>query len=225
MNMGPSVVVNKGGFFSAIVKGIFGTIITVIICGTLIAVYALNTVQDQAATVLMRAFDGAERVITMLPEWQRALPPQISEALDDHRAPDYRDQLTITTEAATESERRGHSRVVVTVANQGAETVSMLVLRVVTLDSKGAPVGEDSVYLATPVAFEGEWRGPILPGNTRRVAVAIRGSAERVQGIETELVDIRLWNREPKPVPAVAAFPTLSTLPVLPDQADVPAAP
>ena len=59
-----------------------------------------------------------------------------------------------------------------TIINKGDEIVSLLAVRVVALNSQGVPVREWTEVVATPLAIEGEWRGPLMPGNQRHAILS-----------------------------------------------------
>jgi hypothetical protein len=82
--------------------------------------------------------------------------------------------------------RRG----VVEITNRGSDVVSVLALRVVSLDASGEPIADDIVYGATPLAIEDEWRGPLFSGTTRRIPV--RCTAE-TESLEIEIAELRVW--------------------------------
>ncbi len=52
---------------------------------------------------------------------------------------------------------------------------------------------EESIFAATPLPCEDEWRGPILPGETRKFSTHM-DSRETGLTAEFEVTDIRVWN-------------------------------
>lgn len=203
MNTGPSVVVNKSGFFSSLVKGIFGTVIAIVVCGTVIGVYGLKAVDNHALKLVEMVEHGVPEVLVAMQDWQDAMPPAIRDALNDRRDFDYRSQLAISSPIRSIQETHGGGSVVtLEITNQGDEIVSLLALRLF-IEDDGRHSIERISYVATPLAIEDEWRGPLLPGQTRRIAhyVPVQDGDLRVS---TELTDLRLWNG-PAETPIAAA--------------------
>jgi hypothetical protein len=161
MNSSPSVVVNKGGFFSALAKGLFGTIMVTVICGTTLGLYGLHIANSNAALVLDNAGELIGRALAVAPEWQEAMPPAIQDALRDRRAPEYRDQVEVSGQLVADA--RGATRIMVEVSNRGDEMLSMLPLRVVVEDGDGVPVYRRELYAVTPLLLCDEWPGPMMP--------------------------------------------------------------
>ena len=66
------------------------------------------------------------------------------------------------------------------------------------LSEDGIPISERRVYAATPFTCdEGEWRGPLLPEESRRFVVrhyVKRGAVRCEEGIRVGIADIRIWN-------------------------------
>jgi len=194
MNSSPSVVVRKSGFLAALAKGVFGTLIAVVICGTALGVYGLRICDRHAETLSNEAMGLVHQVIALLPEWQKALPPQFAEALHDRRAPEYREHIDVHARLASSDTYRDQALAVIEVTNTGAETVSLLTLHVVLEDDDGIPLHESSVMAATPIVLDDDWRGPLLPGSSRRMALhSHRWSAQKVTSVTAELTDVRLW--------------------------------
>jgi hypothetical protein len=194
MSGSPSVVVNKGGFFSALVKGFFGLLITAVICGTVLGVYTLNTLSGDVGRLLGSAEQIACRTIEILPQWQEAMPPIIAESLDDRRAIDYREFIDIQTRKVEHHD--GTTFFVVDIYNRGEETVTALPLRILVLDADGVPLRESNTYAATPLMIDEEWNGPLLPGDDpRTVSVVMRGYQNyTLDRASVEIVDLRIAN-------------------------------
>jgi hypothetical protein len=64
----------------------------------------------------------------------------------------------------------------------------------------------DDQYAATPAAADHDWRGPLLPGATRRFAVGgcrLPGGAAKA---ELEITDIRVWSGPREQAESAAAL-------------------
>ncbi|MEW6249467.1 MAG: hypothetical protein AB1716_02390 [Planctomycetota bacterium] len=187
MNSGPAVVVKKAGFLAALVRGIFGTIMVLIVCATALTLYGMRI---------------ANNFIQALPNWRETAAPCVFDALNDRRAIEYRDSLRINTRlerlepdggSSTRSGEGDRGVVRIEVTNTGPEVVSLLALRVVVEDDSPARICELPMTVATPVQIEGNWRGTLLPNETRVVGrrlCDIQGDAK----VTYEIADLRVWN-------------------------------
>ena len=193
MNTGPSVVVNKSGFLSSIAKGIFGTLIAIIICGTALGFAGLRMADKHASKVIDGTCVILPELLEVAAQWQDILPPALADALNDRRAFEYRDHVGIETDVRHfEDKHAGHAVVGLEITNQGEEVVSLMMLRVV-IEDEGPENVIKVINVATPLAVEHDWPGPLLPGQTRKVPVPIR----RVVGeldVSVELTELRLWS-------------------------------
>ena len=187
MGAGTTVVRKRLGFLSIAAISLSGVVMTVIVCASALAFRGLSIVDRKADTLT----DLATNLIKSLPEYREALPPALADAIDDERRPDYLDKLTIEARLV-ETNSHGHSRGILEVTNKGDEIVSMLSIRVVGLDRADEPVWERSTWAATPIQIEDEWRGPLMPGATRRIPVRTwrEGRASSLSG---EVTDVRVW--------------------------------
>jgi hypothetical protein len=218
MSSGPAVIVNKGGFLSATAKGLFGTIMVVVACGTALGLYGLRMVDTHFTSITNQVGTATEKILDILPEWQKMAPPQIAEALNDRRAVDYRDALKIAARIAKVDRRGAETAVVLEVTNGGSEIVTLLPLRVVVEDQDGTPVSELSVYAATPIMICDEWRGPLLPGSGTRKFVVPAHGLHGVKGdlkATVEITDLRVARPAlpAAPAPAPAATPAAAPAP------------
>ncbi|MFQ5412174.1 MAG: hypothetical protein ACE5EC_07740, partial [Phycisphaerae bacterium] len=143
--------------------------------------------------------DESKTVAGVLPEIREALPPALADSINDERRLDYLQNLDIRVRMKGE-DRQGGSKGVVQVTNRGEEVVSLLAMRVVGLDDDGDPVFEDNVWAATPIQIDQDWRGPLLPGSTRRFPVRCYFSHEAVEWSH-EVTEIRVWRGEPPESP------------------------
>jgi hypothetical protein len=190
MNGSPGVVVNKGGFLSSLAKGLFGTIMVIVLCGTALGLYGLRIADTKATLLTNKAEAILDHVLQTLPRWQEAMPPQIADALLDRRAPDYRDSVEVNAWVTRDGQ---HSAVVIEVDNKGDEIISMLPVRVVVEDDEGTPVFERSIYAVTPLNLGcDEWPGPLWPKSPTR---KIRQHAWRLSAdskVTVEITDLRV---------------------------------
>jgi hypothetical protein len=193
MSSEPAVIVKKTGFLSSLVKSLAGIVIVIVICGTALGIYGLRIVDRHAEHF-------TEGVLGALPEWRHILPPQLVDALNDRRDIDYLDQLELAARPA------GVDRLVVEVANNGPETVSFLTLRIVLEDEGSVPLRELTVTAATPFACDGDWRGPLLPGRTRRIPMVVGGGFHSLAA-SVEPTDLRVWAGPVTPLDERPALP------------------
>jgi hypothetical protein len=211
----PAVIVNKSGFFSSIVKGIFGTIMVVIICATALGLYAVYALDHNIGRITSIVNSGE-------PSWQVLLPPVLGEALNDRRALDYRRSLDIEARVERGSVGEGRGVLVIEVHNRGSQVVSWLGLRAVVEDESPEKYLSLNIMAATP-AMMGDWRGPLGPGESTIVTRAIHD----VQGtpkVRIEVADLRTWVARPEtppPLPGVPVPPAVTNdVPSLPPTSD-----
>lgn len=187
---GTTIVQKRMSFFSVIALCISLVLITVIVSASGLAIYGLRIVDRKADSLAMLVGD----TVKSLPEFQKALPPALADAIDDVRRPDYLSQLDVKSRLIkSEKARYGHyQRAVVEVTNQGDDVVSLLSLRIVGADADGETVMERCTWAATPIQVEDEWRGPLLPHETRKIPVRFY-SSESIDTVSHEVTDIRTW--------------------------------
>jgi hypothetical protein len=190
MNGSPGVVVNKGGFLSSVAKGLFGTIMVIVLCGTALGLYGMRIADTKFALIADKAEVILDHVMRTLPQWQEAMPPQIADALLDRRAPDYRDSVDVSARLA----RHGrHDMIVVEVNNKGDEIISMLPVRVVVEDNGGVPVFESSLYAVTPLNLGcDEWPGPLWPRSAPRKILQYACRVPADAKVTVEITDLRV---------------------------------
>lgn len=187
----PAVIVRKGGFLSAFFHGLFGFLTAVVVCASALGFYGLHIVNDTASGLFALGGD----VVSGLPQWKQALPPMLAEALDDRRAPDYRAQVDISVQTVKPWGEPDRPITVIEVGNNGPETITVLAVNVVLEDEDGVPVREFRTYAATPLTIdEGDWRGPLLPGSTRKFTERCGGHRGAVKAV-VEVAELRLWNQ------------------------------
>lgn len=185
---GTMVVRKRLSFLSVAFICLTAIIVTTVVTASGVAVYGIRMLDAKTETLvgLVREAAGS------LPEFRESLPPALADTLDDVRRPDYVKELDISVRLAG-IDRRGRARAVVEVANRGDEVVSLLSMRVVGLDDEGDPLIERNTWAATPLQIDDDWRGPILPNETRRFPVRFCRGNEEVVGLTHEITDIRLW--------------------------------
>ncbi len=196
MSSAPAVIVKRGGFFSTVAQGVFGSLMVLLICGTVLGLYGMHLWDQRAGTIV-------RELATALPEWRTVLPPVLVDALNDRSAIEYRQSLSINVRLAT-LEDEDEPVVVVEIANKGDEKVSLLALRVVLENARQTPVRELTVMAATPLVLKGpEWRGPIQRGETRVIAEPVTGVRGEVRPV-LEVVELRVASPAVQNGPALA---------------------
>ncbi len=175
--------------------------IGIFLCGGLViagtssmVLYAMRVADNRITDV----FGLVDNTIEGLPGLIESLPPALGDVLNDRRAPDYIENLDIDV-AFLVDERNAGLRPVMTIQNKGDEVVSMLAVRVAALTSEGVPMREWTEVVATPIAIDDEWRGPLMPHATRHVTMRYRsgsfGEADNVVA-SYEVSEIRVWEPE-----------------------------
>lgn len=205
----PKITYKKHTFLSALALGLSALAITFIVCCTVIVIYGMHFAGDRAEK-LVTLMQGA---VENLPKLQQALPPALSDMIDDRRQPDYASQLQISANTMPSPDEHGRIRTDVKVVNNGKDVVSLLSLRVVVLGPNGEVVCESNQWAATPLAADDDWRGPLMPGSQRYFTCDERGFSTSVVGdlkTEVEVTDIRLWKGD-KETPLVGAEVSVQT--------------
>jgi hypothetical protein len=162
----PSVIVKKPGFFTSLVSGFFSLLITCVICATGLGAYGIHVFDKKSGDLTALGGDLLQNLPTW-PKWKASLPPVLADAVNDRPATDYRANLDVTVRLKDGKDRWGRRKAIIRVKNSGGETVSVLAMNFVLKDDDGAPVGDFVSYVATPIAIDDDWRGPILPGSVR----------------------------------------------------------
>lgn len=172
--------------------GLFGVGAVGIASGATIVLYGLRII-DQKATAIVGL---AENTVTGLPELIASLPPALGDVLNDRRAPEYASNVDVELNFVT-SERKGGLQPVMTITNKGSEVISMLAVRVAALNQQRVPVQEWTQVVATPIAIDDDWRGPLFPGSTRHVVLSSwrTVNAEQAQDLTgvAEVSELRVW--------------------------------
>ncbi|MCK4658196.1 MAG: hypothetical protein KAV82_01625 [Phycisphaerae bacterium] len=180
--------------FTAIVLGISAILIVCIVSSSLIVLYGMRIVDRKVD----RLVGTASVLIEQLPALKAALPPALADATRDERRPDYVNNLKIEVDMHSDPNRSRITETSISVTNEGDEVVSMLALRVVVLDHDGRPMSARTEYVATPLAIDKEWRGPLLPGSKRHATTTHYGSYP-AGSVEYEVTEIRVWQPEGNP--------------------------
>ena len=187
MNTGPAVIVNKSGFLSSLVKGVFGTLTVLVLCGTAVGLYAMRVADKNLPDVV-------QKLVVALPEWQKAMPPAIADAFNDRRDLEYAKSLDFKTRVEVVGAERGNGVVMVDVTNNGTETVSLMTIRVVVEDGSKERLCELPMTVAAPLSlFDDHGRGPVGPGHTRRIATRLQHVVGEPK-VSCEVTELRLWN-------------------------------
>ncbi|MCH7813853.1 MAG: hypothetical protein IID40_07510 [Planctomycetes bacterium] len=182
--------------FTAIVVSCIGT-------AAAVALYGLNIVNNKVDQVLGLADHTVggipaiiESVTAGVPELLDSLPAVFSDALHDRRAPDYVHNLDIKAELRVTG-RDGRWSPVLTITNNGDQMVSLMCVRVAVLDESGAPRREWTEVVATPLAFDHDWRGPLMPRATRYIVLhdwpGLDAEHARTWQPVVEVSELRLW--------------------------------
>lgn len=202
MARGDGVTVYRSSFFSSLVYGICGVIGIGIIGAVGIGLYGLNMVDRKFDHVLATG----SGIIRSLPEVRESLPAVFADALNDRRAPEYREQLDVRANVVPAGPGGTGAQVVVEAVNHGPDIVTLLAIRVNLEDADGRLLQSNSAYIATPLAVEDEWAGPIMSGSTRREALRLWSTHPDVKA-GVEVCDIRVWEKADSET-AVALLPS-----------------
>lgn len=163
---------------------------------TTVVLYTMRIADSNAAKLL----HFAGNTVDGLPELLKSLPPALADVLNDRRAPEYVSNIDVKVKFIND-EAGGVLRPVVTVTNKGTEVVSMLALHVAAMDENGTPRGDWTEVVATPLTIDDDWRGPLMPGNTRHVVLSgsrsLAGKSEALVAV-AEIGDVRVWEAEAK---------------------------
>ena len=193
---GTTVVHKRMSFFSVLAVGVTTVVVTVIACASGLAVFGLRLADRKSDSVI----GLVQQVTGNLPELQHTLPPALADALNDERRPVYADELKVAVRLSKRESRGRLSPAIVEVENKGDQIVSLLSMRVVSVDEGGDATQERSVWVSTPLQVGNHWRGPLLPHETRRLLVWGFDRSQIAQ-LTHEITDLRIW-RGDRPLPA-----------------------
>lgn len=184
----PQIINKRMSFPSVLIVCVTSIVITAVVSTAGVGVYGLRIVDRKSDGLV--SFLG--QLTDKLPQLRDALPPALQDAMDDERRPDYRANLRVSVTLVGEADRRHRRRAAVEVENKGDETISLLTMRIVALDKDGNPVGERQTWAVSPLQMDGDWRGPLLPHETRRFSV--KGfDVEDAASVSHEITDLRVW--------------------------------
>ncbi|UCC97076.1 MAG: hypothetical protein JSW66_14665 [Phycisphaerales bacterium] len=196
MDRYPQIIYRKHTFFSAVAMGLSALGVALIVSGTAVVLYGMHLASEQPG----RFVSFAQDAIRWVPGLQESVPPALMDVLQDRRAPEYCRRLVIDAETKPAEGREGHIRTTLKIVNKGDETVSLLSLRIVVLDAKDQILAVSNQWAATPFTAEPQWRGPLMPGYQRYLAVTpgaeFSRTALRNLRTEVEITDIRIWPEE-----------------------------
>ena len=178
---------------TAMFLGVFFVGAVAIAAAGSVVLYGMRIVDSKSSALIHFAGNTVEG----LPELVRSLPPAIGDLLHDRRAPEYAGKIAVETKFVVDKSAEA-LRPVLTIRNTGEEVVSLLAIRVAALDRNGVPQRDWTEVVATPLAIDDDWRGPLMPGSTRYVVLS--GSRSLAGKVETltpafEISDIRVWER------------------------------
>jgi len=187
---GTTVVRKRMSFLSVTVLSLAAIIVTTVVSASGVAVYALKVADGKTDNLLGLVGE----TVKSLPEFCEGLPPALADAIKDERQPGYRDQLDVSVRLGREQGSR--RALLVEVKNGGEQTVSLLSMRLVGLDGEGDPVFEKNAWVATPLQLDDDWRGPLLPHETRQIPLYCYDTGASRE-VRAEITDIRIWKDEP----------------------------
>ena len=177
MGRSDGMVVNKKmSFLASLVWGTCSVVIVTVICTSGVVFYGLHIV---------------EKTIDDLPSIVKKVP-MLRDALSSERRIDYIDDLDVEIGFTDHPYYEDRMRAVVTITNGGQELVSWLSIRVVVTDGKGNVLDEDVEMIATPVALDDDFPGPLVPGRTRRFTICTFKRSDHPSA-EYEITDLRVW--------------------------------
>lgn len=186
---------NRMSPMTALFLGIFGVGAVGIASGTSVVLYAMHVI-DRNVSEAIGLVDGT---LTDLPAFIDSLPDSIGELLHSRRAPEYAAQIDVSVDFVADS-RSDTVRPVLTIVNNGDEVVSLLAIRVAALKDK-VPARDWTEVVATPLAIDHDWPGPLMPGSTRHIVLSRCNrniTADDIKDItgSWEIADVRVWSPE-----------------------------
>jgi len=193
MNQPSYITFRRHTFLSSLAMGLSAIVITLLVSGAVVTLYVVHLASEKSDQVLA----VAKGAILGLPEFTKSLPPALSDMLNDHRDPRYTHALGITAKTISRLDEYGPVCTEIEIVNNGDSVVSLLSLRITLLDDNRHLLGESQEWAATPVAAEGGWKGPILPGSKRhivcRTGLAWGEKPSTSLNPEIEVTELRVW--------------------------------
>lgn len=137
----------------------------VVASGTLLTMRGMSIFEHNVARVV----DFAQVAIEDLPQTIKDVSPLISEFVGERNL-DYAKNVAVTVKLA---QRPGSKtlRPALQVENKGNQPINLMTIRVAALTAQNLPVAEWTEVVATPLGIENEWRGPLVPNQTRYVVM------------------------------------------------------
>lgn len=192
---GATVVHKRMSFLSVSVISLTAVVIVTVLSGVGIVGYGMHVFDKKADTLVALVGQAAKA----LPEIRQSLPPALADAMDDERRPDYAKNLDISVRLAKshdgDRDPSRRQRAVVEVKNNGDQMVTLLSMRLVATDEDGDVIAEVPTWAATPLQIEDDWRGPLLPHETRRLGVWGQFH-DKATNVSCEVTDIRVWRAD-----------------------------
>lgn len=178
---------------TALVLGVSGVLAVAIASVSAVVVYGLNVAGGNTEAIVK----FAENTVDGLPELLSALPPAVSDMLNDHRDPSYVEHIEVDAKLVPNDDDSQY-RPTLVVRNTGTEVVSMLAVRVAALGQDGTPCREWTELAATPLSLKDEdWRGPLMPGATRHIVMrgwqTVQAAPSSAITPVVEIGDLRVW--------------------------------
>ena len=189
----PESIYQNRTFLSAVAMGLSAVIVALLIACTAVILYGMRL----AATDPDGGFlSFAQQAVHWFPGARKALPFSLANVPVSCRQPEYCSHIQIAAETRAAAGTQTDVKTVVRVANEGSEAISLLLLRIVIFNSRREVLAESTEWAATGVAAQSKWRGPLLPGCHRYIAVSpVRVPPGSLQGrlqTEVEIADIRI---------------------------------
>lgn len=133
--------------------------------GTLLIMRGMSIFEHNVARVV----DFAQVAIEDLPQTIKDVSPLISEFVGERNL-DYAKNIGVTVKLA---QRPGTKtlRPALQVTNKGNQPINFMTIRVAALTAQNLPVAEWTEVVATPIGIENDWRGPLVPNQTRYVVM------------------------------------------------------
>ncbi len=177
MGRSDGMVVNKKmSFLASLVWGTCSVIIVTVVCLSGVAFYGLHIVE--------KSIDDLPSIVNKV--------PMLRDALSSERRIDYIDDLDIKIDFTDHPDYEDYMRAVATITNGGKELVSWLSIRVVVTDDMGNILDADVETIATPVALDDDFPGPLVPGGTRPITICTFKRSDHPSA-QYEVTDLRVW--------------------------------
>ena len=177
MGRSDGMVVNKRmSFLASLVWGTCSVIMVTVVCASSVVFYGLHIVE--------KSIDDLPSIVKKV--------PMLRDALSSERRIDYIDDLDIEIDFTDHPYYEDHMQAVARITNGGQELVSWLSIRVVVSDDVGNVLDEDVEMIATPVALDDDFPGPLVPGRTRPVTICTFKRSDHPSA-QYEVTDLRVW--------------------------------